>query len=112
MILAIWIATWLLGVNAATMLVFESDKRRAQQGLRRVRESTLLWLALLGGSPGALAARRIYRHKTRKQPFSAKLYIICVLQVVLVVWLGIAGPAAVGATVMAMLGALAPVVRR
>lgn len=104
---ALWIAAWLVGVNAATMLAFGRDKRLAQLGQWRIPENTLLMLALLGGSPGALAARQIYRHKTRKQPFSTILYAICVQQAVLVVWLAIAGPAGVSATVKAMLRPLA-----
>ena len=43
-------------------------------------EARLLGLAFLGGSPGAYAARRLFRHKTRKQPFSGNLHAIAVLQ--------------------------------
>ena len=37
-------------------------------------------LALAGGSPGALLARRLFRHKTRKQPFSTQLFMIAAIQ--------------------------------
>ena len=73
----LWGAAWLAGVNAATLGAFGWDKRRARQGGRRVPERTLLGLALAGGSPAALAARRLFRHKTRKQPFGAILHAIC-----------------------------------
>jgi uncharacterized membrane protein YsdA (DUF1294 family) len=36
---------------------------------------------LIGGSPGALLARQLFRHKTRKEPFSTQLLTIVVLQV-------------------------------
>ncbi len=72
---------WLLAINLWTMLRFSQDKRRAVAGGRRVPEAELLRLALLGGSPGAFAARRMFRHKTRKQPFSTWLMLIAVLQV-------------------------------
>ena len=68
-------------VNAWTILSFWYDKRRAMAGERRVPESNLLSLALIGGSPGALLARHLFRHKTRKQPFSTYLYLILVVQI-------------------------------
>ena len=71
----------LLLVNAWTMLRFWQDKQRAMAGERRIRESDLLGLALIGGSPGALLARRLFRHKTRKEPFSTQLLVIVLLQV-------------------------------
>lgn len=47
-----------------------------------MQESTLLWLALLDGSPGAYAGRAAFRHKTRKQPFCPNLHTIALLQAV------------------------------
>ncbi len=70
----------LLIVNAWTVLRFWQDKQRAIAGERRIPESDLLGLALIGGSPGALLARRLFRHKTRKEPFSTQLFVIIALQ--------------------------------
>ncbi len=67
-------------LNAWTILRFWQDKQRAKAGERRIRESDLLGLALIGGSPGALLARRLFRHKTRKEPFSTQLFVIIFLQ--------------------------------
>ncbi|TYC86448.1 DUF1294 domain-containing protein [Novosphingobium sp. BW1] len=86
--------TFLVGalavINALTFLLFGWDKRQAQCGRRRVAEARLLLLAALGGTPGAYAARRHFRHKTRKQPFVGRLHALAVLQVLaiaaLVVW--------------------------
>ena len=71
---------YLLTINAITWLAFWIDKRRAQQGLYRIRERTLLLLALLGGSPAAILAQQCLRHKTTKQPFAAILASIPVMQ--------------------------------
>jgi len=72
--------SWLLFVNLWTVLRFWQDKRRAIAGARRIPEADLLGLALVGGSPGAFAARQLFRHKTRKQPFSTQLMLIAAIQ--------------------------------
>ena len=71
----------LVVVNLWTVLCFWLDKRRAVAGERRISEGNLLGLAIVGGSPGALLARRLFRHKTRKEPFSTQLMIVVALQV-------------------------------
>ena len=68
-------------LNAWTVLRFWQDKQRAMAGDRRISEGDLLGLALIGGSPGALLARHLFRHKTRKEPFSTQLFVIIVLQI-------------------------------
>lgn len=73
--------TFLLAMNLLAFLAFGWDKRQARLGGWRVKESTLLMLALAGGSPGAFAARAAFRHKTRKQPFVAQLWLVVALQV-------------------------------
>jgi uncharacterized membrane protein YsdA (DUF1294 family) len=71
----------LLAINAAAFLAFWWDKRLAEARSWRVSERTLLWLALLGGSLGAVSAQQIFRHKTRKEPFRTLLYLIVFLQI-------------------------------
>ena len=63
------------------MLRFHHDKQRAIAGERRVPEANLLGLALIGGTPGAFLARHLFRHKTRKQPFSNLLMLIAAVQI-------------------------------
>ena len=67
--------------DGVTFALFGLDKMKARAGARRIAESTLLGLALLGGTPGAYAGRAVFRHKTRKQPFSRELRMIAGLQV-------------------------------
>ncbi|HWT11100.1 MAG TPA: DUF1294 domain-containing protein [Roseomonas sp.] len=87
---------WLVGINSVAVIAFHHDKRMAQRGGWRVSEQTLLAIALLGGSGGALAARAAFRHKTRKQPFATRLQAIFVLH-----GLALAGLAMVGLTRLA-----------
>jgi uncharacterized membrane protein YsdA (DUF1294 family) len=71
----------LLAVNVAAFLAFWWDKRLAEARSWRISERTLLWLALLGGSLGAVSAQQVFRHKTRKEPFRTLLYLIVFLQI-------------------------------
>lgn len=61
-------------VNLWTFMLFGVDKIRAEAGGWRVPEGTLLGWAFLGGTIGAYAGRAVFRHKTRKQPFSSHLH--------------------------------------
>ena len=83
-------AVALLVVNLWTILRFWQDKRRALNGERRIPEGELLQLALFGGSPGALLARRWFRHKTRKEPFSTRLMLIVACQAGVAIGLAVA----------------------
>lgn len=76
-------------INLMTIVIFAADQAAACAGDRRVPEKVLLWLAALGGSPGAFWARQRYRHKTRKQPFSSRLEVIAMLQAGILLGLGI-----------------------
>ena len=79
----------LIAINLIAFATYALDKAQARNGGGRVRESTLLLLAALGGSVGAWAACTMLRHKTRKQPFHSQLWAITLLQVLgLGGWLG------------------------
>jgi uncharacterized membrane protein YsdA (DUF1294 family)/cold shock CspA family protein len=49
--------------------MYRADKIAAERGTWRTSEANLHAITLLGGWPGALVARRVFRHKTTKQPF-------------------------------------------
>ena len=70
----------ILLINTWTFMLFGFDKLRAEAGSWRIAESTLLGFALLGGSAGAFLGRRVFRHKTRKEPFSSHLRQIATFQ--------------------------------
>ncbi len=73
-----WIAVaYLWAINALTLLAFGWDKLRARRRRKRLRERTLLWFAVLGGSPAALVERWIFGHKTRKRRFT--FWLLCIL---------------------------------
>lgn len=78
-----------LAFNLFVFLIYWWDKEAAKNRERRVPESTLLWLAFLGGSLGAVTAQRLLRHKTRKEPFRSLLMAIVVLHLGLILSLAI-----------------------
>lgn len=85
------LAAYLGAINVVTFHVFAWDKiEAASRRGRRTPERTLLALTAAGGTLGALAARRLFRHKTRKQPFVTVFWLIVAAQAVLIsglVWM-------------------------
>ena len=60
---------YVLILNFVTMLVYGIDKFKAKKGKWRIPESTLLLLAVLGGSIGAWLGMRVWRHKTQHKKY-------------------------------------------
>ena len=56
-------------ISAVSFILYAVDKSAAKRGALRISETTLHLSELFGGWPGALIAQRVFRHKTRKQPF-------------------------------------------
>lgn len=75
------VLAWIAGANLAAYVAFALDKSFARRGLWRISERTLLTLAFVGGSAGAVLAQRLLRHKTRKEPFRTQLLGIVALHV-------------------------------
>lgn len=65
-----------------TFAVFAIDKVNAAEHRSRIRIVTLLGLAFIGGSVGALLAMYLPRHKTRKDYFTVGVPLIMIMQVV------------------------------
>ena len=78
---------YVLILNFVTMLVYGIDKFKAKKGKWRIPESTLLLLAVLGGSIGAWLGMRVWRHKTQHKKFKYGIPVILILQVALCFYL-------------------------
>jgi uncharacterized membrane protein YsdA (DUF1294 family)/cold shock CspA family protein len=76
-----WLLAWLATINPVTFLAFALDKRQAVRQRRRIAEKSLLALALAGGSPSALVAMPLLRHKTRKESFRLAFFAVVAVQV-------------------------------
>ncbi len=71
--------------------LYRADKSAAQRGAWRVSEATLHAVDVLGGWPGALIARRAFRHKTTKQPFVTIFWATVLANGAILTWL-VVGP--------------------
>lgn len=89
-----YVLYWLIAANLIAFVLMILDKKFAENGARRISESTLLGWAVLGGAFGTFAASRLVRHKTRKQPFAAQMITILALELILLaLWaLGVLDP--------------------
>lgn len=58
---------YLICINMITIAVYGIDKRNAVHGKWRIRVSTLLTLAAVGGSAGALLAMHLFQSQDKKK---------------------------------------------
>ncbi len=79
-----WYLLAFVALNVATFALYGLDKLLAAFETRRVPERTLHLAAFLFGSPGALVAMYVFRHKTRKTSFQLVLALLVLVQVLLV----------------------------
>ena len=84
-------AYYLLSVNALTFIAYGIDKWKARHGRWRIPEATLLLLAVLGGSPAALLAMRLFRHKTLHRKFRLGIPAILIVQLAAIIYLCLKG---------------------
>ena len=81
------VITFLIILNIVSFLAFGADKWKAKKGKWRIPESTLMVLALVGGSIGAWCGMRVWHHKTMHLKFKYGLPAIILLQLALAVYL-------------------------
>lgn len=79
------VVIYLLAINVITFLIMLIDKKKAEKGRWRIKESTLLTLALLGGSIGEMLGMYVFRHKTKKPRFFIGVPVMLVLQIILLI---------------------------
>ena len=69
MVKAIIIASYLLVINIVGFILFGIDKKRALNHEHRIPESTLLWMARLGGGLGCWLGMTHFHHKKKHANF-------------------------------------------
>ena len=78
---------YLAMVNVVAFVTYGIDKLKARRNQWRIPESTLLLLAMIGGSIGAWIGLKVWRHKTLHKKFKYGIPLIIVVQIVLCIYL-------------------------
>ena len=82
---SLWI--YLVIVNVLAFALYGIDKYKAKAGAWRVPEKTLLGIAVLGGSVGAIAGMKTFHHKTKHWYFRYGLPALLAIQLAAVYFL-------------------------
>ncbi|MBB5172698.1 DUF1294 domain-containing protein [Texcoconibacillus texcoconensis] len=67
-------------LNLFSLYIMMKDKKRSQKNQWRVKEKTLWYCALLGGSIGVYIGMKIFRHKSQKPIFRYGIPLLIVVQ--------------------------------
>ena len=71
---------YLFAVNLFAFILYGMDKNRAKRGEWRIKEKTLLGVAVIGGSIGALLGMHVFHHKTKHVYFLYGIPAVLFLQ--------------------------------
>ena len=77
---------YILIINLLGFAFMGLDKFKARKNMWRIPEKTLFFLAVLGGSAGAILGMYTFRHKTRHWYFVYGMPAILILQIILIVY--------------------------
>ena len=72
---------YLVAINIVAFFVYGIDKLKAKRNRWRIPESTLLLLAVIGGSVGALLGMKVWHHKTMHKKFTYGIPFIIAVQI-------------------------------
>lgn len=75
-------------LNLLGFLFMCIDKEKAKRSKWRIRESTLLSIAILGGSIGSYIGMKTFRHKTKHVKFKYGIPIIILIQLLIFLYWG------------------------
>ena len=81
---SIWLVTYVLAVNLIGFAAMGLDKFKAKNHAWRIPESTLFFIAIIGGSIGSILGMRVFHHKTLHKKFTIGMPLILIIQIALV----------------------------
>lgn len=73
-------------INLTAFIMYFSDKTRAIKHRWRIPEATLLFIAVLGGSLGAFAAMKVFRHKTKHPKFYITVPLLVIFHIAVIIY--------------------------
>ena len=74
-------------INILTFILYGIDKLKAKKSKWRIPESTLIGIAIIGGSIGAWLGMKVWHHKTLHKKFKYGIPFIIVAQIALCFYL-------------------------
>ena len=80
----LWI--YLAAVNILAFVLMGEDKKRAKAGEYRIKEGTLFFVAVIGGSVGAILGMYVFRHKTQHKYFVFGMPAILLFHALIALW--------------------------
>ena len=81
------ILLYIVLINIMTFFIYGIDKLKAKKSKWRVPESTLMGMAIIGGSIGAWLGMKVWHHKTLHKRFKYGMPFIIVAQIALCFYL-------------------------
>ena len=85
--MVIYLLNYLVIINIIAFIVYGIDKLKAKRGKWRITETTLLLLAIIGGSIGAWCGVKVWHHKTLHKKFRYGIPLIIALQTAMIGYL-------------------------
>lgn len=79
------ILIYLVVINVVTFFLYGIDKYKARHDKWRVKESTLIWLSVFGGSVGAWLGMKVWHHKTLHNKFKYGIPLILFAQILVII---------------------------
>lgn len=81
--MSVKLCIYLIIINITAFLLYGIDKKKAVNNKWRIKESTLIGIAIIGGALGAYAGMYFFHHKTRKPLFKYGIPLIIILSVLI-----------------------------
>lgn len=78
---------YVLAINLIAFLAYGIDKLKAKKNMWRIPEATLIWMAVVGGSIGAIIGMKVWHHKTLHKKFKFGIPAIIIIQIALIGYL-------------------------
>ena len=85
--MGVYILCYFTAINFIAFFAYGIDKLKAKKGKWRIPESTLLLLAIIGGSIGAWLGIKVWHHKTLHKKFKYGIPLIVIIQIAIAIYI-------------------------
>ena len=76
------VCAYLVIINLIAFVLYGADKSKARRGQWRISEKTLIGIAVIGGSVGAILGMKVFHHKTKHWYFRYGVPVILIVQAI------------------------------